>query len=206
MPTSEELDSLNSLHLNRMEFRRFDKSRDGLVSQKEYNDLTRAANQVHTSDPGQVPKDLFALMDADSDHFISLAEFRFNLVRDTIAWPGPSYFNVMYAKQNDEFLLLDILMPTNPLYDKAPVLYFVHGGGFRSGAKEYLRLNDLRAETALQFADKGFCCVSVRYRLVNLDPGEDTVLIGDCVTDAWDGLRYLKKNAEKYQIDPDKFR
>ncbi len=204
IPSLADLDSLNSIHLNSMEFRRFDKSRDGLISREEYDNLTRAANQVHSKDPDQEPRDKFAAMDADSDHFISLSEFRFNYVRDTIAWPAPSHSNIVYKKIGEEFLLLDILMPTNLVYDKAPVLYFVHGGGFRSGAKEYLRLNDLRAETALQFAERGFCCVSVRYRLVNLDPDKDTVLIGECVTDSWDGLRYLKEHAEDYQLDPDK--
>ncbi len=201
---SKKLDSLNSIHLNRMEFQRFDKDKDKLISRKEFDDLTLASRLVNSNQTEKNPEDRFSMMDSNADSFISLPEFKFNLVRDTISWPGHSYRNVAYKKVGDKLLLMDILMPTNSIHNKAPVLYFVHGGGFRSGAKEYLRLNDLRAETALYFAEKGYCCVSLSYRLVNTDPGSPIVLIRDCVTDAWDGLRFLKKNADKYQIDPDK--
>ncbi len=197
-------DSLNSAHLNQMEFRRFDKDRDTLISREEFNNLTRAMNQVHSDDPTKVPVDRFASYDQDADNHLSIHEFEFSYVRDTLSWPGPFHSNVVYKKAGSELLFMDILMPTNPRFENAPVFYFIHGGGFRSGAKEYLRLNDLRAETAFQFAEKGFCCVSVQYRLVNHDPGKSPVLIGDCVTDAWDGLRFLQKHADNYHIDPAK--
>ena len=198
------LDSLNSARLNQMEFRRFDKDRDRLVSRQEFNNLTRAMLQVHSDDPAQFQRGRFDSLDSNADENLSLREFRFNYVRDTLPWPGISHTKVVYKTVEDEPLLLDILMPTKRVYDRAPVLYFIHGGGFRSGAKEYLRLNDLRMETALQFADEGFCCVSVSYRLVNHDRGQDPVLIPDCLTDAWDGLRFLHNTAEKYHINPDR--
>jgi len=186
-----------------MEFRRFDKSRDGRISSEEFYNLKGAANQVHSNNTKPSAGDIFVTMDSNADGFISLKEFRFDLVRNTIAWPAKTFSNQLYKKVGDKLLLMDILMPTIPVHKRAPVLYFVHGGGFRSGAKEYLRLNDLRMETALQFAARGYCCVSVSYRLTNVEPGEPIVLIRDCVTDAWDGLRFLKENAEKYNIDPD---
>ncbi len=197
------LDSLNSARLNQMEFRRFDRDRDELVSRQEFNNLTMAMLQVHSGDSSHVQRERFDSLDSNADEYLSLREFRFSFVRDTLSWPGVSHSNLVYKTVEDEPLLLDILMPTKRVYDRAPVLYFIHGGGFRSGAKEYLRLNDLRMETALQFADNGFCCVSVSYRLVNHDTGQDPVRIPDCVTDAWDGLRFLHNTAEEYYINPE---
>ena len=203
-PGQDELDSLNSFRLNAMEFRRFDKDRDGLVSRTEYEDLTGNMNRVHQTDSAEDTGNGFTILDQDGDQFLTLREFRFNFVRDTIRWPYGSSPNTVYKKVGDEYLFLDILMPEKQIYEKAPVLFFVHGGGFRSGAKEYLRLNDLRAEVALGFAQNGFCCVSVGYRLVNHDSPGSPILVGDCVTDVWDGLRFLKENAEQFHIDPEK--
>jgi acetyl esterase/lipase len=186
----ENLDSLNRIDLNRMEFHRFDKNRDGLISRKELYDLIRATNKVHPEKPTGTPQDRFDAMDSNGDQSISPDEFEFQFVRDTIAWPAGSYKNIAYKKAGDQWLLLDMLMPVNPVFKKAPVLVFVHGGGFRSGAKEYLRLNDLRAETALQFSRNGFCCVSVNYRLVRIDPSGHDILVRDCVADTWDTLRF----------------
>jgi acetyl esterase/lipase len=52
-----------------------------------------------------------------------------------------------------------------------------------------------------QVAEKGFVCVSINYRLCKRDSG---VRMRDCVTDAMDGLRFLKKNAARYGIDPER--
>ena len=197
------LDSLNSARLNQMEFRRFDRDRDGLVSREEFNNLTRAMIQVHAGDSSNVQQERFDLLDSDSDENLSPEEFRFDFVRDTLTWPGISYRNVVYKTAQGEPCLLDILMPTKNIYERAPVLYFIHGGGFRSGAKEYLRLNDLRFKTSLRFAEMGFCCVSVNYRLVNHNTEPKPVLIPDCVNDAWDGLRFIHNSADTYKINPD---
>ena len=52
-----------------------------------------------------------------------------------------------------------------------------------------------------QLSERGFVCVSVSYRLWK--KGRD-VLMRDCVTDAMDGLRFLKKHADEYGIDPNR--
>ena len=100
------LDSLNSARLNQMEFRRFDKDRDGLVSRQEFNNLTRAMLQVHSDDPAQFQRGRFDSLDSNADENLSLREFRFNYVRDTLPWPGSSHTNVVYKTLEDEPLLL----------------------------------------------------------------------------------------------------
>ena len=47
----------------------------------------------------------------------------------------------------------------------------------------------------------GFCVASVQYRLYKKD---GKITIKDCVTDCKDAIRFLAKNHEKYNIDPNR--
>jgi len=73
-----------------------------------------------------------------------------------------------------------------------PVLMYIHGGGWRGGSKEssVLRL--------LPWLEKGWAVVNVQYRLaeVSLAPAA----VEDCLC----ALRWVIRNAEEYDIDPDR--
>lgn len=101
--------------------------------------------------------------------------------------------DVEYGKAGDRPLKLDIIRPKRPADSPLPVIVFIHGGAWRAGNKSggVARL--------LPFAASGnYFCASVGYRL----SGEATwpAQIHDCKA----AIRWLKANAKKYNINPEK--
>lgn len=74
-----------------------------------------------------------------------------------------------------------------------PLLIYIHGGGFRIGDKR-----DDHVTAYLGAIHRGMAVASVEYRL------SKEALFPAAVTDVRQAVRYLKKNAEKYRIDPEK--
>ena len=87
---------------------------------------------------------------------------------------------------------LDLAMPTEPSDTPRPGIVFVHGGGWRSGDKR--KENFLRP--TLEFAAKGYVCITVNYRLLN-----ETSIAG-CVEDVKCAVRWLRAHADEYGLDP----
>ena len=117
-----------------------------------------------------------------------------------VEWAGKSFLDVTYKQVDGRPVKLDIYLPPAGKSDAAPVLYYVHGGGWAAGSKEKGGL-PLMLPVFQQVAEKGFACVSINYRLCKTNSG---VLMRDCVTDAMDGLRFLKKHAERFGLDPNR--
>ncbi|MDF7801643.1 alpha/beta hydrolase [Pontiellaceae bacterium B1224] len=117
-----------------------------------------------------------------------------------VAWEGASFLDVVYKQVDGRQIKMDIYYPPAGKTEAAPVLYYVHGGGWAAGSKDKGGLPLMRSVFE-QVAEKGFVCVSIDYRLYKKNNG---ILMRDCVTDAMDGLRFLKKNAAQYGIDPDR--
>ncbi|MGJ8674006.1 prolyl oligopeptidase family serine peptidase [Rubritalea sp.] len=117
-----------------------------------------------------------------------------------VTWTGERFLDVTYKEVNGRQIKMDIYMPPEGTAEKAPLLYYVHGGGWTTGSKSKGGL-PLMQPVFKQVAEKGFVCASIDYRHFK---GKNGILIRDCVTDAIDGLRFLKKNADKYGIDPNK--
>ena len=115
-------------------------------------------------------------------------------------WKGEVHRDVVYKEVDGRKLTLDVYMPAGSKPENAPLIYFVHGGGWAAGNKEKFG-NRITLPVFRQLAEKGFVCASVSYRLCK--PGRNVVM-RDCVTDAMDGLRFLKKNAGLYGLDPEK--
>jgi acetyl esterase/lipase len=115
-----------------------------------------------------------------------------------VAWDGKSILDVPYKQVGNRSIKMDIYMPPGEKPVAAPVLYYVHGGGWIAGAKDKGGL-PLMAPVFRQVAEKGFVCVSIDYRF-----SKNGARMRDCVTDAMDGLRFLKKNAATYGINPDR--
>ena len=117
-------------------------------------------------------------------------------------WDGESFRDVTYKQIGKQKLALDIYMPSDAKsaakLAASPVIYYVHGGGWAAGSKAGFS-KGLFLPVFRQLADAGFVCVSVDYRLCK--KGRN-VFMRDCVTDAMDGLRFLKKNHQQYRIDP----
>lgn len=140
-----------------------------------------------------------SLMAADASDNRAAEAARLAIGAD-IAWEGQKFLDVPYKRVDQRVLLMDIYLPDIHMSGKAPAIYYVHGGGWAAGNKEKFG-NRLMLPVFRRLAEQGFVCVSVGYRLCR--KGRH-VLMRDCVTDAMDGLRYLKKHADEYGIDSDR--
>jgi acetyl esterase/lipase len=101
--------------------------------------------------------------------------------------------DVVYATYGDRKVTLDIYLPKNPPTGKLPCIITVHGGGWRNGDKNKF------ARFASKFAEKGFAAACIGYRLI------PEVGVPQCIEDAKASVRWVRANAKKYNIDPDRF-
>lgn len=93
-----------------------------------------------------------------------------------------------FAKPADKPLLLDLYRPTE-FEGPLPVVVFVHGGGWKKGSKQSGR-------KTVWLVPHGFAVASISYRLIGSGQWPDQ--INDC----YSAVRWLRQNAEKYQLDP----
>jgi acetyl esterase/lipase len=99
--------------------------------------------------------------------------------------------NIEYSNPDDQHLQLNMARPkegTGPF----PAVICIHGGGFRAGTRE--SFNGL----CLQLAERGYVAVTVSYRLA------PKYQFPAAVYDVKAAVRWMRANAEKYQIDPDR--
>ncbi|HOL21645.1 MAG TPA: alpha/beta hydrolase [bacterium] len=98
--------------------------------------------------------------------------------------------NIVYAKAGDTELLMDIYIPEGKK-EPSPLVVWIHGGAWKSGSKE-------NCYPALSLLKYGYAVASINYRLTGLVnfPAE----IEDCKS----AIRFLRANAEKYNIAPDR--
>jgi len=100
--------------------------------------------------------------------------------------------DIVYATYGQRKVMLDMYLPTQPPEGKLPCIMVIHGGGWRSGNKEKF------ARFAGAFAAKGFAAACVGYRL------RPEVDIPQCVEDVKAATRWVRANAAKYNINPDR--
>ena len=96
--------------------------------------------------------------------------------------------NLEYAKVGDVALHLDLYLPDAE--KSAPLVVWIHGGGWRKGSKDrcpFVWLND-----------HGYAVASVQYRLT--DKASFPAQIHDCKG----AIRWLRANAEHYGYDAEK--
>jgi len=84
--------------------------------------------------------------------------------------------DIIYKTVEDKALKLDVYHPA-PSQTKNPVIFYTHGGGWAKGSKGNIRLYTKGGTTAIR----------------------------DCVTDCKDAIRFIAKNHEKFNVDPNKF-
>ncbi|HSR87581.1 MAG TPA: alpha/beta hydrolase [Pontiella sp.] len=96
--------------------------------------------------------------------------------------------DIEYAALGEHSLKLDLFLPDNAA--KPPLLVYIHGGGWRSGSKDYCPMKFV--------LDYGYALASIEYRLSQeaIFPAQ----IHDCKA----ALRFLKANASAYGYDAGK--
>lgn len=99
--------------------------------------------------------------------------------------------DIEYGKGGDIPLLLDVYIPETPIASPTPAIVFIHGGGWRGGDK-------YPGGKIRTLAKHGFVGVSINYRLSGVAPFPAAVEDCKCA------VRWLRANAEKYNVDPDR--
>jgi len=123
-----------------------------------------------------------------------------NIDRNLIVYNSlVTYKDITYKDIEGEELKLDILMPTEIIYDETPVIFYVHGGDFVSGDKSWLT-RDIGEDVARRILSEGYAIISLNYR--NLD--EDTHF-PENLRDIKDSIRYMNSVALEYNIDTNNY-
>lgn len=98
---------------------------------------------------------------------------------------------IEYSNPDNQHLQLDMARP-KATTGLLPAILCIHGGGFRAGSRDgYLGLIQ-------QLAAKGYVAVTVSYRLAPKYP------FPAAVNDVKAAVRWLRANAVKYNIDPNR--
>lgn len=87
---------------------------------------------------------------------------------------------------------LDLYTPNTA--HKAPLIIYIHGGGWLTGDKA-----DVAAVSPWWFLAKGFAVASINYRFTSTAPFPAQI------QDAREAVRWLRHNASEYNLDPEKF-
>ena len=100
--------------------------------------------------------------------------------------------NVSYRDGESDAWKLDLAYPVRSAAIKRPAIIFIHGGGWRNGDKA----QGLWRSLPLVFAEKGYVCASLNYRLLG-EAGFPA-----CIEDCKNAVRWLRAHAYHYDIDP----
>lgn len=103
--------------------------------------------------------------------------------------------NIVYktGKKGDS-IALDLYTPKN-FSGKLPVVIYVHGGGWIEGSKAVYADNYLETAVA-KLMEKQYAVISINYTLLN-----DNTHFPLPLEDTKDAVRWVRKNAEKYNFD-----
>ena len=109
----------------------------------------------------------------------------------------PHELDVSYL-EGDRKEKADLYLPMNvPAGQKAPALILIHGGGFNDGDKR--RYREINFGT--NAAKRGYLAMCINYKLRK---SKGQVTWPQCIYDVKEAVRWLKLNADKYQIDPER--
>ena len=100
--------------------------------------------------------------------------------------------NIPMGKIDDIELSINIAFPEKASIKPRPVVLMIHGGGFISGDKSS------KNKQIIKFSKRGFVSASAMYRL------SPKYRFPAAIDDIKLAVRFLKANAAKYHIDPDR--
>lgn len=98
-------------------------------------------------------------------------------------------------------LTLDLYRPSGDTEASRPAVIWVHGGGFRTGDKDWM------SAYARAFAQRGYVTASINYRLLNDADNQGGANIEAFIAakrDAQAAVRWFRRNAGTFRIDPNR--
>lgn len=109
--------------------------------------------------------------------------------------------NLTYGKGGETELKLDLARPTGD--GPFPAIVFIHGGGYYQGSRQAY------TEAIREAAKRGYVAATISYRLMKFDADNKETTTAEPifpapVHDAKAAIRWLRANAGKYGIDPDR--
>jgi acetyl esterase/lipase len=116
--------------------------------------------------------------------FPALAQEARPAIPDTVSVEA----NIAYGPYKET--VLDIVQPKETAKEKRPGVIAIHGGGWVGGTKD-----DYTARLCPRYAEKGFVCASVEYRLAK------SATAPAAVNDVLDAAHWFENNAKKYKVD-----
>ena len=134
-----------------------------------------------------------AALPAQDDRGINLRTIK-NVPQDLVAQDG-----IVYKTAGGQDLLLTFFPPREAKSAKAPLVIYIHGGGFGHGNRFVMTLKN-QVEVIRHLVANGVAVATIEYRLTD---GKGTTAY-DAAADCKDALHYFVKNADKYGIDPDR--
>lgn len=102
--------------------------------------------------------------------------------------------DIAYREGDSSAWRLDLVMPIERGDATRPGIVFIHGGGWRGGDK---RAGNFFGG-AVEYARKGYVCITINYRLLGEAP------FPACIEDCKCAVRWFRANAEKYNLDPNR--
>lgn len=96
-------------------------------------------------------------------------------------------------------LQLDLRVPRGE--GPVPLAIYIHGGGWQSGS------HNQQPRYGSRLLEEGIAVASLQYRLTSqaADWGGEPVTFPAQIHDVKAGIRFLRANAERYRLDPDRF-
>ena len=109
--------------------------------------------------------------------------------------------NITYGKAGDTELKLDLARPDGD--GPYPAIVFIHGGGWYQGNRQGYRGQIQEA------ARRGYVAATISYRLMQFDESKKetttaTPIFPAQIHDAKAAIRWVRANAEKYHVDPNR--
>jgi acetyl esterase/lipase len=109
--------------------------------------------------------------------------------------------NITYGKAGDTELKLDLARPQGD--GPFPAIVFIHGGAWYQGTRQGYRGQIQEA------AKRGYVAATISYRLMKFDESKKettaaTPIFPAQIHDAKAAIRWVRANAKKYRIDPNR--
>lgn len=161
-------------------FQRNDTDKDGFLSRDELKALAQrlGRNRSSQNNANRPPR---------QEQSMSTEDLLKRATEDIVIEP-----DLAYRPGASKAWRLDLVRPKADSETPRPGIVFVHGGGWRSGDKR----KGTFLNGAIDYAKKGYVCITVNYRLTGEAP------FPACIEDVKCAVRWFRANAGKYNLDP----